>query len=237
MTATAGPPAKIPLSIFAGYLGTDRTPILRALLEQTRDAAFLAGTLIINNDSSTAPMAVRVAGASEEIFADPATGCLCCTLSSAFPALLEKLLRARDNDRISQFDRIFVAAAEDADPVPMIAGVLSHPYLSLRFRVASIVTGVTGCQDGTREESLARQNQIATASILMVPTIDPAEPCTAQTRQREYLTALNPSAQRLGVVEALANPFCAFQDIAFERGTKPEALRRSLYVSGIRGRP
>src|SRR5258708_19507297 len=69
------------------------------------------------------------------------SGCLCCTLRGDLVTALEKLLRDRDNGRIS-FRRVVLETTGLADPAPLLQTAMAHPYLVMRFRIDGVITVV-----------------------------------------------------------------------------------------------
>lgn len=66
-------------------------------------------------------------------------GCLCCAPDGDIARSLETLLRDRDNNRRPDIPALVVLVAARADPLPILATVTRHPYLSLRFSPARLV--------------------------------------------------------------------------------------------------
>lgn len=69
----------------------------------------------------------------------PVAECLCCAPGADIARLLEGLLRDHDNNRLPVFPALIVLVMATADPLPILATVLRHPYLSLRFAPARLL--------------------------------------------------------------------------------------------------
>ncbi|MFY8157354.1 MAG: CobW family GTP-binding protein, partial [Rhabdaerophilum sp.] len=155
----------IPLTILTGFLGAGKTTRLNAWL---KDPAF-ADTLVIINEFGAVGLDHLLI---EEVQGDMllmAAGCLCCTIRGDLVATLEDLLRRRDNDRIRFFRRVLIETTGLADPLPILQAVLQHPYLSKRFRIASVLTLVDalhGAETLRAHAEARRQAALADALIL-----------------------------------------------------------------------
>jgi G3E family GTPase len=189
----------IPLTILTGFLGAGKTTRLNAWL---KDPAF-ADTLVIINEFGAVGLDHLLI---EEVQGDMllmAAGCLCCTIRGDLVATLEDLLRRRDNDRIRFFRRVLIETTGLADPLPILQAVLQHPYLSKRFRIASVLTlvdAVHGAETLRAHAEARRQAALADAMILSKTDIATPE---AQAATIAAARALNPFAPWLEAQAAL----------------------------------
>jgi G3E family GTPase len=110
-------------------------------------------------------------------------------------ATLEDLLRRRDNGRITPFKRVVIETTGLADPIPVLAAVLYHPYLSQRYAVQGVVTAidaVSGLATLDRHKEAVRQ--IAVADRILVTKSDLVEEAASLSGLESRLQDLNPSA-------------------------------------------
>jgi G3E family GTPase len=189
-----GPIPPLQLVILTGFLGAGKTTLLNRLL---RDPD-MAGTLVIINEFGDVGLDHLLVESARDDHVLLQSGCLCCTIRGDLLATLEGLLRKRDNGRIEPFERVVIETTGLADPVPVLQTVMSHPYLSLRYRLDGVITlvdAVNGCDTLATQEEARRQ--VAVADLLIVSKTDMAQGKDSKTL-RDDLRKLNPVApQRL----------------------------------------
>jgi G3E family GTPase len=186
-----GPLPPIPLTVLTGFLGAGKTTILNRLL---RDPA-LADTVVIVNEFGEIGLDHLLIEAVEDGLVLLSAGCLCCTVRGDLVATLEDLLRRRDNGRIAPFRRVVIETTGLADPVPVLAAVLYHPYLSKRYAmqgVVAVVDALSGAANLDRHKEAVRQAAIA--DRIVVTKTDLVEDTLVLDALRARLHELNPAA-------------------------------------------
>ena len=191
-----GPPLPIPLVVVTGFLGAGKTTLLNRLL---RDPS-LTDTVVIVNEFGDVGIDHLLVESSPDGIVLLSAGCLCCTVRGDLVQTLEDLLRRRDNGRITPFRRVVIETTGLADPAPVLAAVLFHPYLSRRYAIDAVVTVVSAVHG---RDALARhpeaRRQVAVADRIVVSKGDLSE-ADARGALEGELRALNPGAPILHAV-------------------------------------
>jgi G3E family GTPase len=152
----------IPITLVAGPRGAGKTTLVNRLLATPQ----FANTAVILNDFGEVAIAGSIVETAEEGYIALGSGCVCCSVRGALTDSLENLLRDLDNGRAASIERVVIEADEMADPAAIVAAVLRHPYLSLRFVPDGIVSVVDAASPSARRPETVRQ--IAMADLVAV---------------------------------------------------------------------
>ncbi len=228
---TKGPVPPIPLIVITGFLGAGKTTLLNRLL---RDPA-MADTVVIINEFGAVGLDHLLVESNEDGVLLMQSGCLCCTIRGDLLNTLEGLLRKRDNGRITPFHRVVIETTGLADPAPVLQTVMSHPYLSLRYRLEGVVTLVDAVNGrATLDAHPEALKQAAVADRLVLTKLDIAPEAEA-TALRSRLGALNPLAPLIDVRQATAQDLidCGLYDPATKAPDVARWLRDEEALAAI----
>lgn len=218
-----GPKPAIPVTVVTGFLGAGKTTLLNRLV---RDPA-LAGTGFIINEFGEIGIDHLLVEAADDGIVELSSGCLCCTVRGELVTTLENFLRGLDNGRIDTLSRIVIETTGLADPVPVLATLTAHPYLSLRYVVDGVITVIDAVNGGrTLDEHEEAVKQVAVADRLVIAKADLPEGAARLPALRHRLTALNPGAPLVDA--ATAAPTDLLGCGLFDPATKTADVRRWL---------
>jgi G3E family GTPase len=213
----------IPVTVLTGFLGAGKTTLLNKLLKRPE----LERTAVLINEFGEIGLDHLLVEAVEDDVVLLAAGCLCCTvrgdLSRALASLAPRISRG-------EIARVIIETTGLADPVPVIATLLSDPLAAVLFRLDGIVTLVDAVhamgQLDAHDEAL---RQVIVADRLVITKADLAG--TAELCAR--LAALNPGAPVItadhGAVEPAAILNAGLFDAAGKQGDVAGWLRDAAF--------
>jgi len=218
-----GPKPAIPVTVVTGFLGAGKTSLLNRLV---RDPA-LAGTGFIINEFGEIGIDHLLVEAADDGIVELSSGCLCCTVRGELVTTLENFLRGLDNGRIDTLSRIVIETTGLADPVPVLATLIAHPYLSLRYAIDGVITVVDAVNGNrTLDEHPEAVKQVAVADRLVIAKADLPEGGKRLPALRRRLATLNPGAPLVDA--AMAAPADLLGCGLFDPATKAADVRRWL---------
>jgi len=225
-----GPKPAIPVTVVTGFLGAGKTSLLNRLV---RDPA-LAGTGFIINEFGEIGIDHLLVEAADDGIVELSSGCLCCTVRGELVTTLENFLRGLDNGRIDTLSRIVIETTGLADPVPVLATLTAHPYLSLRYAIDGVITVVDAVNGGrTLDEHEEAVKQVAVADRLVIAKADLPEGAARLPALSRRLAALNPGAPLIDA--ATAAPADLLGCGLYDPATKTADVRRWLNAEAFEG--
>ena len=225
-----GPKPAIPVTVVTGFLGAGKTSLLNRLV---RDPA-LAGTGFIINEFGEIGIDHLLVEAADDGIVELSSGCLCCTVRGELVTTLENFLRGLDNGRIETLSRIVIETTGLADPVPVLATLTAHPYLSLRYAIDGVITVVDAVNGGrTLDEHEEAVKQVAVADRLVIAKADLPEGAARLPALTRRLATLNPGAPLVDA--ATAAPVDLLGCGLYDPATKTADVRRWLNAEAFEG--
>lgn len=188
------PPPPVPIVLLTGFLGAGKTTLLNGWV---RTPAFADAAVVINEFGEVGVDHLLVEQA-EGTMLTLSSGCLCCSVRGDLMAMLEDLIRRRDNGRVAPFNRLVIETTGLADPAPVLNTLMAHPYLPMRYRIDAVVTVVDALHGtATLDAHPEALSQVAVADALILTKTDLVPDPAARDALRARLASLNPAARRL----------------------------------------
>jgi G3E family GTPase len=192
----------IPVSIVTGFLGSGKTTLLNRLVSHQG----LDNTLVIINEFGEIGIDHLLVCVPSENLRLLRNGCLCCEVRGDLIDTLIDVSNKRMNNEISAFDRILIETTGLADPVPLIATIVTDAQLSPLYRldcVAAVVDAVHALsQLASHREA---RKQVAVADVLLLSKTDLVD---AEHRREvtAELAAINRGAALIPVLHGELDP-------------------------------
>ena len=222
--APAIPQEPLPVAVITGFLGSGKTTLLRHLLH---DPGMGETAVIVNEFGEIGLDHLLVESAKEDLVLLD-SGCLCCTIRGDLIATIGDLYKRRAAGEVPPFERLVIETTGLADPAPILHTLMSDPLVVERFRLDSVVTtvdAVAGPSSLDRHEECRRQ--AAVADRLLITKTDLAEAAALDALEAR-LSALNPAAVRLRVVQGAVAPADVFNAGLYDPQSKSADVRRWL---------
>jgi G3E family GTPase len=187
--------ARIPVTLFTGFLGSGKTTLLNRLMGTP---AFERAAVVINEFGEMAIDHLLVASPMEHLVVLD-NGCICCSARGDLAGALRTLARGHE-DGVPVFDRVLVETTGLADPVPLLETLCEDAHMAGRYRPHGVITMVDGVNAAEQLEDFAEPvKQVAIADRLLVSKPDLAPPAVLD-RLETRLRVLNPGAPIVRVV-------------------------------------
>jgi G3E family GTPase len=209
----------IPVSVLTGFLGSGKTTMLRHLLR----APEFSRTAVIINEFGEVGLDHELIEASEDSVIELQTGCLCCKVRTDLAETLADLLRRRDEDRCTRFERIVIETSGLADPAPILQTLMTDATVAGRLVLGGVVTtvdAVTGVATLAREGVSQKQVAVADRIVLTKTDLagDPTEPAEGALLRR--LEDFNAGAPVLIADHGRIDPLRVFDAGLYDPTTK-----------------
>ena len=185
-----------PVTVLTGFLGAGKTTLLNHLLRQPE----LARTAVLVNEFGEIGLDHLLVEKLDDSTVLLNAGCLCCTVRGDLARVLREMLPRARRDDIS---RIVIETTGLADPVPILATLMTDPVAASAYRLDGIVTvvdAVNGMAHLDAQEEAVRQ--VAVADRIVISKSDLADPAPI----RDRLQALNPGAPVAEVTHGKVDP-------------------------------
>ncbi|HEY0182394.1 MAG TPA: GTP-binding protein [Rhodopila sp.] len=173
-----------PVTVLTGFLGAGKTTLLNHLLRQPE----LAGSAVLVNEFGEIGLDHLLVQKLDEDTVLLNAGCLCCTVRGDLARVLREML---PRARLGEIGRIVIETTGLADPVPILATLMTDTVAASAYRLDGIVTVVDAvngaAQLDTQQEAV---RQVAVADRIIISKADLADAGTL----RDRLRALNPGA-------------------------------------------
>jgi G3E family GTPase len=185
-----------PVTLVTGFLGAGKTTLLNHLLRRPE----LARAAVLINEFGEIGLDHLLVEKLEDTTVLLNTGCLCCTVRGDLARVLRQMLPRARRDEIS---RIVIETTGLADPLPILATLLTDPVAASAYRLDGIVTVVDALNGPAHldaHEEAARQ--VAVADRILVSKTDLADPAALGDRLRR----LNPATPVAGIRHGVVDP-------------------------------
>ena len=185
-----------PVTVLTGFLGAGKTTLLNHLLQQPE----LAGTAVLVNEFGDIGLDHLLVETLSDTMVLLNAGCLCCTVRGDLARVLREMLPRARRGEIS---RIVIETTGLADPVPILATLMTDPVAASAYRLDGIVTVVDAVNGGMHldmQEEAVRQ--VAVADRIVISKADLADVGVL----RDRLQGLNPGARVAEVSHGVVDP-------------------------------
>jgi G3E family GTPase len=173
-----------PVTVLTGFLGAGKTTVLNHLLRQPA----LARTAVLVNEFGEIGIDHLLVEKLDENTVLLNAGCLCCTVRGDLTRVLREMLPRARRDEIS---RIIIETTGLAEPVPILATLMTDPVVASAYRLDGVVTVIDAVAGLTNlDERPEAIRQVAVADRIVLTKSDLADPGPLRAR----IAGINPGA-------------------------------------------
>jgi G3E family GTPase len=221
---------RIPISIVTGFLGSGKTTLIAALLDQPA----MQGAAIVVNEFGAV-------GVDDAVFAQTlddgdvillANGCLCCAAGDDLASTVWALAIRSDPPR-----RIVIETSGLAEPAALLRRLIADPRLKRATRLDSVIAtidAVEGLKNLTEQPVALRQCAVADRRLITkVDLVDAARIATLSER----LLALNRGSPVVKVAHGAIDASRLFGATLYDEGRRRSDLDRWLNLDDFRAGP
>jgi len=183
-------PSAIPVNLITGFLGSGKTSLLQRLLRSPA----LAETAVLVNEFGEIGLDHHLLRRLEGDIVLLQSGCLCCTIRGDLGAAIRDLHDRRERGEIPFFRRVVIETTGLADPVPILATIMTEPVIRHHFRLGPVIAtvdAVNGALHLDRQPESVKQ--AALADRILITKTDLAPPGVVAALRRR-LERMNPAA-------------------------------------------
>jgi len=185
---------RLPVVLLSGFLGSGKTTLVNALLQDPR----LADTAVAINEFGEVALDQMLIAHDRDATVVMANGCLCCNLAGDMEDAVMRVFSRRQSGDLPAFKRLIVEPSGLADPAPIAQAVLRNPVMSRALRLAAIVTTVDAVFAGAQSTQFPEfSKQVSLADTVVLTKGDLAEPGGVDLAT-DIVRRLNPAARLLG---------------------------------------
>ena len=181
---------RIPLTLITGFLGSGKTTLLAELLHDP----LLGDAVVLVNELGEVPLDHHLLREVDEKTVILDSGCVCCTIRTDLVDELRDLEVRVHRGELPAFRRVVVETTGLADPVPVLATLLSDPLLSAHYMADGVVTcvdAVNASLQAERQPEWTKQVVVADRIVLTKTDLAEADPVLAEA----LIRARNPVAE------------------------------------------
>jgi G3E family GTPase len=207
-----------PVTVVTGFLGAGKTTLLNHLLRQPA----LARAAVLVNEFGEIGLDHLLVRKLDDSTVLLNAGCLCCSVRGDLARALRELLPRARRDEIG---RIVIETTGLADPLPILATLISDPVAASAYRLDGIVTVVDAVNGAahldTQEEAV---RQVGVADRILISKADLTDPAELRSRLRR----LNPGAPMTEMRHGVVDPAFILDAGPADAAARSPDLRRWL---------
>ena len=199
-----------PITVLTGFLGAGKTTVLNHLLRQPA----LARTAVLVNEFGDIGIDHLLVEKLDENTVLLNAGCLCCTVRGDLTRVLREMMPRARRDEIS---RIVIETTGLAEPMPILATLMTDPVVASTYRLDGVVTvvdAVAGESNLTEHPEAMRQVAVADRIVLTKTDLADAGPL------RQRIAMLNPGAPVIVAARGAIDPASVLNAGLFDPASK-----------------